>query len=213
VVAPTASVAIVSEFDEVDGAVMFAGPQALDHSVLVRINLDKCAGPDQRIKCVVLSPDVSIKNIVCSGVLREKKRHFTQALEHPTNKVCPLKQNFVLQFHGGGDDRLHLRNGARAEVSVRERDQASLMVQITDVKPEERQDFGDVASVDETQTVEFREAGFGPPILEVAHPVVRHKVSRILLFLYNSPAESLDIADGQMPLLAFDAETFTGFGT
>jgi PAS domain S-box-containing protein len=42
VVAPTASVAIVSEFDEVDGAVMFAGPQALDHSVLVRINLDKC---------------------------------------------------------------------------------------------------------------------------------------------------------------------------
>ena len=86
------------------------------------------------------------------------------------------------------------------------------MVQVTDVKPEERQDFGDIASVDKAQAVELREAGFGSSVLEVAYPVVRHKVSRVLLFLYYSPAESLDITDGQVPLLAFDAETFTSFG-
>ncbi len=80
---------------------MFARPLAFDNSVLMRINLDKCAGPDQGIKCVVLGPDVSIENIVRSGVLCKKKRHFTQALEHPMNKVRPLKQNFVRQFHRG----------------------------------------------------------------------------------------------------------------
>jgi len=52
-VAPAASVAIVSELDEVDGPVMFAGPLALDDSVLVRINLDKCPWLDDRIKCVI----------------------------------------------------------------------------------------------------------------------------------------------------------------
>jgi PAS domain S-box-containing protein len=41
-VAPTASVTIVSEFDEIDGAVMLAGPLSFDDPVLVRIDLDKC---------------------------------------------------------------------------------------------------------------------------------------------------------------------------
>jgi len=87
------------------------------------------------------------------------------------------------------------------------------MVQVTDVKSEERQDLGDVASVDEAEAVELRETRSRPPIFEVAYPIVRHKVSRVLFFLYNSSAESLDIADGQVPLLAFDAETFASFGT
>jgi hypothetical protein len=91
-------------------------------------------------------------------VLGEKKRHFTQALEHPLDKVRPFEQGLVRQFHRRRDDRLHLRNGARAEVSVRERDQASLMVQITDVKPEERQDLSDIAAVDKAEAVELREA-------------------------------------------------------
>jgi len=87
------------------------------------------------------------------------------------------------------------------------------MVQITDVKPEERQDLSNIAAVDEAEAVELCETRFRPPIFEVAYPIVRHKVSRVLFFLYNSSAESLDIADGQVPLLAFDAETFASFGT
>src|SRR5689334_21752328 len=73
-VAPTASVTIVSEFDEIDGAVMLAGPLSFDDPVLVRIDLDKCAGADQGIQRVILSPDVPVENIACSGVLRKKKR-------------------------------------------------------------------------------------------------------------------------------------------
>jgi len=76
-VAPTASVAIISEFDEVDGSVMFTGPLPFDYSVLVRINLDKRSWPDQRIKCVIFGSHIAIENIACSGVLGEKKRHFT----------------------------------------------------------------------------------------------------------------------------------------
>ena len=38
-VAPTASVAIVPEFDEIDGTFMFARPLAFDDPVLMRINL------------------------------------------------------------------------------------------------------------------------------------------------------------------------------
>jgi len=100
---------------------MFAGPQALDDSVLVRINLNECPGPDERIQCVVLSPDVPVENIACSGVLRQKERHFTQALEHPMDKVRPIQQDLVWQFQGRRPDRLHSRNIACAEVGVRQR--------------------------------------------------------------------------------------------
>jgi len=204
-VAPAASVAIVSKLDEVDGSVMFAGPLALDHSVLVRINLDECAGPDQRIQGIVVGPDVSIENFAGSGVLRQEERHFTQAPEHPMDKVRPFEQGLVRQFHGRRDDRLHLRNGARAEVSVRECDQASLMVQITDVKPAERQDLSDIAAVDEAEAVELRQAGLGSSVLKIAHPIVGDVVCGVVLFLYDSLAEFLDVADGQMSAFAFRA--------
>ena len=131
-VAPTASVTIVSEFDEIDGAVMLAGPLSFDDPVLVRIDLDKCAGADQGIQRVILSPDVPVENIACSGVLRKKKRHFTQALEDPVNEVRPFQQDLVWQFQGRRRDRLHSRNSA--EVSVWQRYQASLMVQVTDIQ-------------------------------------------------------------------------------
>ncbi len=129
------------------------------------------------------------------------------------DKTRPFQQDLVWQFQGRRPDRLHARNSACAEVSVRQRYQASLMVQVIDVKPEERQDFRNVASVDQAEAVKLRETRFRPPIFEVAYSIVRHKVSRVLFFLYNSSAESLDIADGQVPLLAFDAETFASFGT
>lgn len=96
---------------------------------------------------------------------------------------------------------------------MRQHYQPSLIVQIANVQSEERQDFSDIAPVDEAQAVELRQARFGPSVFEVAYPIVRHKVSRVLLFLYNSSAESLDIADGQMPLLALGAETLASFGT
>jgi PAS domain S-box-containing protein len=41
VVTPTACVAIVPQFDEVDWTVIFAGPHVFDDFVLMRINLDK----------------------------------------------------------------------------------------------------------------------------------------------------------------------------
>jgi len=121
-IAPAASVAIISEFDEVDGAVVFAGPPSLDYSVLMRINLNECPRTDQRIQCVVLGSHISIENIAACGMLCEKKRHLTQALEHPMDEVRPFERGFVRQFHRSRDDRLHLQNGARAEVSVRKRD-------------------------------------------------------------------------------------------
>jgi hypothetical protein len=192
---------------------MFARPNALDHFVLMRINLDKGAGPDQRIQCAVLGSHVSIEYVARASVLCKKERHFTQALEHSMDKVRPFQEHFVWQFHGRRHYRLHLRNGAWAEVSVRQRDQASFMVQITDVKAEHRQDFDDIAPVDEAEAVELREAGFRSPVFEVTYPIVRHKVSRVLFLFYNSPAESLDIADGQLPLLALRAETLASFGT
>ncbi len=41
-VAPTAGVAIVPKFDEIDRAVVFARPYALHHFVLMGIDLDEC---------------------------------------------------------------------------------------------------------------------------------------------------------------------------
>jgi len=112
-VAPAASVAIISEFNEVYGTVVFARPLALDDSVLMRVDLDKCPGPDQRIQRVVLGSYIPIENITCSGLLRKEKRHFAQALEHPVNEARPLQQNLVRQFHGRRDDR-RSRNSACA---------------------------------------------------------------------------------------------------
>jgi hypothetical protein len=53
----------------------------------------------------------------------------------------------------------------------------------------------------------------GLPVFQIAYPIVGYIVCRVFLFLYNSLAESLDIANGQLPSLAFGAETLTGFGT
>src|SRR5258708_36867511 len=69
VVAPTASVAIVAKLDKVDGTVVFAWPHVLDDLVLMRINLNECTGPDQRIERVVLGPDVSIKYVPYASVV------------------------------------------------------------------------------------------------------------------------------------------------
>jgi len=46
VVTPTARITVISEFNEVNGAVMLAGPLTFDDSILMRINLNKCARPD-----------------------------------------------------------------------------------------------------------------------------------------------------------------------
>ena len=86
-------------------------------------------------------------------------------------------------------------------------------VQVADIKLEQGQDLVDIAFVDKAQAVELLEAWLGLPVFEIAYPIVRHIVSRVFLFLYNSLAESLDIANGQLPSLAFGAETLTGFGT
>jgi hypothetical protein len=96
---------------------------------------------------------------------------------------------------------------------VRERNQSFFFVQVGDVKAEQAQDLVDIAFVDETEAEELCEARSGFPVFEVAYPIVRYIVSGVLLFPYNLLAESLDIANGQMPAFALRAETFTRFGT
>jgi hypothetical protein len=98
-------------------------------------------------------------------------------------------------------------------VRVRQRDQALFFVQVTDIKTELGQDLVDIAFVDKAPAVELLQAWLGLPVFEIAYPIVGYIVSRVFLFLYNSLAESLDIANGQLPSLAFGAETLTGFGT
>ena len=100
---------------------MLTGPLSFDDSILMRIYLNKCPWPDQRIKCVILGSHIAVENIIRCGMLCEKKRHLTQALEHPMDKVRPIKQDLVWQCQGRRPDRLHSRNSACAEVSVRQR--------------------------------------------------------------------------------------------
>src|SRR5260370_4920614 len=91
--------------------------------------------------------------------------------------------------------------------------QSLFFVQVADIKPEQSQDLADIAFVDEAQAVELGEAWFGFPVFEVAYPIMRHVVSRIVLFLYNFLAESLDITDRQMLSFALRSEALTAFGT
>src|SRR5438128_10297016 len=179
----------------------------------MRINLDECAWPNQGIERVVLGPDVPVKYVPYASVLHQEERHFTQSLEHSTDKIRPFQKSLVSQFQRSRHNRLRSREGIAGEVCVRQRYQSLFFVQVSDIKAEEGQDLPDIAFVDEAQAVELREARFGFPVFEVADPIVRHIVSRVFLFLYNSLAESLDIANGQMPSLAFGAETLTSFGT
>jgi hypothetical protein len=57
---PTAGVAVVAQFDKIDPAVVFAWPDAFSDLILLRIDLHESAWADERIKRVIVGPDIPI---------------------------------------------------------------------------------------------------------------------------------------------------------
>src|SRR5207245_1059462 len=121
---PTAGIAIVTEFYKIDRTVVFARPNTLDDLILMRINLDECAWPNQGIERVVLGPDVPVKYVPYASVLHQEERHFTQSLEHSTDKIRPFQKSLVSQFQRSRHNRLRSREGIAGEVCVRQRYQS-----------------------------------------------------------------------------------------
>jgi len=87
--------------------------------------------------------------------LHQEQRHFTQTLKHSMHEIRRFQKNFVLQFQRSRHDRLCSRDSSAPEVRVRQRDQALFFVQVPDIKPEQGQDFTDIAFVDKAQVVEL----------------------------------------------------------
>src|SRR3989338_5432910 len=71
----------VPKLHKIDRPVKFNPPRDLPHAVLLVVDLDKRAGPDQRIERVVCKADVAVETVPEIEMLDERDRDFSPRSE------------------------------------------------------------------------------------------------------------------------------------
>ena len=99
---PTAGVT-TTEFDEIDGTVELVLPIARFYLVLVIVNLDERAWPNQRKERVILESDVPPKAIPQVQLLQESDGDITPRFKHSRDQVRPRKFHILAKLDGKHD--------------------------------------------------------------------------------------------------------------
>lgn len=98
--APTAGVTVVAQLHKIDRAVVFTWPNVLSDLVLLWIDLHECARTYERIECVIVGSDISVKHFLCTGLLNKEKRHLAQPLKHTMDEIRLFRRKLCRQLRG-----------------------------------------------------------------------------------------------------------------